>query len=163
MAVIRAERLESSGWPRSVPDFRLSVLSVTTNSPVNGTGLIEDQRADLILPGNGFLVQPTANPGGLVLLNQAAFREPADPSIVGTTGRNAFRGPGLYNSDISVSRTFRLPRLKESAAVTFRADAFNVLNHANLNNPDNLYGSPTFGIHLRASRCVLRISGGCAA
>ncbi len=140
-----------SGWKVSGlaafrSGFPFSVLSVTTNSPVNGTGLIEDQRADLILPGNGFLVQPTAIPGGLVLLNSAAFREPADPSIVGTTGRNAFRGPGLYNADISVSRTFRLPRLKESAAVTFRADAFNVLNHANLNNPDNLYGSPTFGI-----------------
>jgi hypothetical protein len=39
-----------------------------------------------------------------------------------------------------------LPRLREGVALTLRADAFNVLNHANLNNPDNLYGSPTFGV-----------------
>jgi hypothetical protein len=30
--------------------------------------------------------------------------------------------------------------------LTFRADAFNVLNHANLNMPGNILVSPTFGI-----------------
>jgi hypothetical protein len=30
--------------------------------------------------------------------------------------------------------------------LTVRADVFNLLNHANLNNPDNLIGSPTFGL-----------------
>jgi hypothetical protein len=45
-----------------------------------------------------------------------------------------------------VARSFRVPRLREGTVLTLRADAFNVLNHANLNNPDNLYGSPTFGL-----------------
>ena len=83
---------------------------------------------------------------GLVVLNPAAFREPLNPSIPGTSGRNAFRGPGLYNVDFSLARTFTLPRLPERLHFTLRADSFNVLNHANLNNPDGLLGSPTFGI-----------------
>jgi hypothetical protein len=139
-----------SGWKVSgIAAFRsgfpYSVLSVTTNFPTNGNGLIEDQRANMLGSTGAVLAQPTAIPGGVLLLNRAAFAEPADPGTVGNTGRNAFRGPGLYNSDISLARSFQLPRLREGVRLTLRADAFNVLNHANLNNPDNLYGSPTFG------------------
>ena len=65
---------------------------------------------------------------------------------VGNIGRNAFRGPGLYNIDLSVGRSFRVPHLGEGTRLTVRADAFNILNHANLNNPDNLLGSATFGL-----------------
>jgi hypothetical protein len=36
--------------------------------------------------------------------------------------------------------------LGEGARLTLRADAFNVLNHANLNNPVNNLGLPDFGI-----------------
>jgi hypothetical protein len=126
--------------------FPYSVLSTTTLFPTAGNGLTEDQRADLILPGNGLLPQRVPVNRGVQILNPAAFAEPVDPGIVGTTGRNAFRGPGLYNSDISVSRTFSMSHFREGTRLTLRADAFNVLNHANLNNPDNLFGSPTFGI-----------------
>jgi outer membrane receptor protein involved in Fe transport len=126
--------------------FPYSVLSVTTLFPNNGDGLIEDQRADLLNASTAVPSHPASTVGGVQLLNPAAFSEPLNPSVVGNTGRNAFRGPGLYNSDISVERVLSLPRIRESARLTLRADAFNILNHANLNNPDNLYGSPTFGI-----------------
>jgi hypothetical protein len=126
--------------------FPYSVLSVTTQNPIIGNGLIEDQRADLLNPATAVLANPTAAPGGVVLLNEAAFSEPPNPSVTGNSGRNAFRGPGLYNSDISVARQFRVPRMREGTMLTLRADAFNILNHANLNNPDNIYGSSTFGL-----------------
>jgi hypothetical protein len=113
---------------------------------VNGNGLIEDQRADLLNPTAAALANPTPTAGGVTLLNAGAFAQPGSPSVVGNTGRNEFRGPGLYNLDISLARSFAVPRLHEGARFTLRADAFNVLNHANLNNPDNLYGSPTFGV-----------------
>jgi hypothetical protein len=35
---------------------------------------------------------------------------------------------------------------------SFRADAFNSLNHANLNNPDPFLGSETFGLALCGRR-----------
>jgi len=127
--------------------FPYSVLSVTTLFPINGQGLIEDQRADLLVsPSSAVLSTPTPTTGGVMLLNPSAFAEPSNPSVVGNTGRNAFTGPGLYNTDISFARSFHLPRMRETARLTLRADAFNILNHANLNNPDNLYGSPTFGL-----------------
>ncbi len=34
----------------------------------------------------------------------------------------------------------------EAGRFTVRVDAFNLLNHANLNNPDGLLGSSTFGV-----------------
>jgi outer membrane receptor protein involved in Fe transport len=133
--------------------FPYSILSITTISPINGNGLIQNQRADLIDPAAAILATPKPVAGGVQLLDPAAFAEPRNPSLPGNTGRNSFRGPGLYNVDLSVSRTFsggflRFLRLPEQAVLTFRADAFNLLNHANLNNPDNLYNpaSTTFGI-----------------
>jgi len=39
-----------------------------------------------------------------------------------------------------------VPRLGEGGRITFRADFFNLLTHANLGNPDSVLGSSTFGI-----------------
>jgi hypothetical protein len=86
----------------------------------------------------------TAVPGGRLLLEPAAFADRPD-GLPGNTGRNAFRGPGLFNIDLSLSRTFAVPRLRESARITVRADAFNILNHANLNNPNPFLDNPGFG------------------
>jgi hypothetical protein len=125
--------------------FPYTVNTPTTLIPAPGQGIIENQRADL-LSSQAVFTNPQPVAGGVLVLNQAAFREPLNPSVPGTSGRNAFRGPGLYNIDFSLSRTFSLPPAGERYRVTVRADAFNVLNHANLNNPDSLLGSPTFGV-----------------
>ena len=73
---------------------------------------------------------------------------PSPEGRQGNTGRNAFPGPGLYNLDISLSRSFPLHWLGESGRLTFRADAFNVLNHSNLNSPRPLIGQDDFGVAL---------------
>ena len=86
--------------------------------------------------------------GGERWLNAAAFRIPA-AGQQGNTKRNAFRGPGLVNLDLSLTRSFALPRLGESSRLSLRMDAFNFLNHANLNSPGTLLGSRDFGIALR--------------
>ena len=143
-AILRAWRFAGLAAFRS--GFPYSVLSITTKSPGNGNGLIEDQRANLLNPSAAVLTNPAPVAGGVMLLDPMAFAQPANPSVVGNSGRNAFVGPGLYNSDISVARSFQVPRLREGTLLTVRADFFNILNHANLNNPDNLYGSPTFGL-----------------
>ena len=144
-------RLLTRGWQFSYmaafrTGFPYSVLTPTTQAPEFGSGLIENQRANLGNPAAAFLTTPQATTGGIVVLNSAAFSEPLSASVVGNTGRNAFRGPGLYNADVSLARVFSVPKLPEGSRLTVRADAFNVLNHANLNNPDNLLGSPTFGV-----------------
>ncbi len=123
-----------------------SVFAGTTNCfPVCNT------RADIIAPNatNEHLQVP----GGVSLLNAAAFSVPADGQE-GNSGRNAFIGPGFANLDFSLSRTFTLPRLGEQRRLTLRADAFNVFNHPNLQNPEaylgfsNSFPNNDFGVAL---------------
>ena len=104
-------------------------------------------RADVVDPKHVLLANPIIVPGGKVLLNTRAFA-PSPEGHQGNTGRNAFLGPGLYNLDISLSRSFPLRWLGESGRLTFRADAFNVLNHSNLNSPQPLIGQDDFGVAL---------------
>ena len=126
-----------SGLPYSV----LAPSSVTLQG-----GVILNNRADLV-PAGGAAGGAVAVAGGERLLNPAAFAEAA-AGTVGNTGRNAFRGPGFYSLDASLSRTFAAAWLGEAGRLTVRADAFNFLNHANLNSPDSTLGSATFGIGL---------------
>ena len=116
--------------------FPYSPLSAT---PFNGTGQnYINNRAYLSNPANTFLNSPIA--GGVQILNPAAFTAPAAGQL-SNLGRNAFRGPGLYSADLSLSRRFRIAKLGEGGRLTLRADAFNLLNHANLNNPVTVLGS----------------------
>jgi len=128
-----------SGFPYTV---------IGTTHAILGQGLILNNRPNIINPGQAVLPNPVPVPGGMQLLNPAAFAQAA-PSMLGDVGRNAFIGPGFYSVDISIARSFGLRWLGESGRLKFRADMFNVLNHANLGNPDSLLTdppSPTFGI-----------------
>ncbi len=64
--------------------------------------------------------------GPVYFTNASAFGLPA-PGTSGI-GRNTFTGPGFWDMDGAVSKTFQpIERLK----VTFRMEAFNALNHTN--------------------------------
>jgi hypothetical protein len=105
-----------------------------------------NDRANLLSGVPVFLNAAVPGMGGIQVLNPAAFSAPPAGGI-GDTGRNAFRGPGLYSTDISISRRFPVARLGEASRLTIRADAFNVLNHANLNTPNNVLCSCSgFGV-----------------
>ena len=115
-----------------------------------GVAAVQDQRADLINPSAVYLTNQKPGTGGRYLINPAAFGVPA-AGLVGNSGRNAFRGPGLYNIDLSLARSFGVHgfwkfKAPETTRLTFRADAFNILNHTNLNNPDNVLTDPNFGL-----------------
>lgn len=125
--------------------FPFSVRATSQATP--GGGSIGNQRADITDPAQTVFSNPRAVNGGQQLLNPAGFAQPG-VSQIGNSGRNAFMGPGVYNLDVSVSRSVPVQRLGfgENARLAVRADAFNILNHTNLNNPDNRLGSPTFGV-----------------
>jgi hypothetical protein len=131
-----------SGFPFSVTD--------EITAPGSG-GILLTRRADIIAPGAIWVSPAAQTPGGKLLLNASAFCEPAtcpaDRSVQGNSGRNAFRGPGFYSADLSLSRSFRVLPARENARFSIRADAFNFLNHTNLNSPLTDLSSPaTFGI-----------------
>jgi hypothetical protein len=58
---------------------------------------------------------------------------PAAIGQLGNLSRNAVRGPGAWGADLSVLKNFRL---FEGKTIQFRAEAYNVLNHPNLGNPN---------------------------
>jgi hypothetical protein len=74
-------------------------------------------------------------------LNRTAFGSP-DPGGVGNMRPGMIRGPGYFDMDSGISRTFKVT---ESQRVEFRADATNVLNHANFMNPSGNLTSAVFG------------------
>ncbi len=56
------------------------------------------------------------------------------PGYAGQVGtRGLIRGLGFWNMDMSVSKSFKLP--KENIHLTFRAEAYNLFNHENFANP----------------------------
>ncbi len=136
----------SEGWNISGLGAVRSGLPYTVYAPADFSGpnpeILINQRANLIDPAHVYVSQPTT--GGVQLLNPAAFGQPG-PGQIGNTGRNAFTGPGLFNTDISLARSVRLT---ETLHLTLRADFYNVFNHANLNNPNAFLGSPDFGTAL---------------
>jgi hypothetical protein len=121
-----------------------TVLASFQQAPASG-GEFLNEPANLLNPGSARLAHPAPGPGGVYLLNAAAFGEPG-AGVLGSSGRDQFTGPGLYNVDTSLARTFSLPKLREGTLFTVRADFFNVLNHANLGNPDSLLGDKYFGL-----------------
>jgi len=56
-------------------------------------------------------------------------------NLRGNVGRNTLIGPGLMNLDFSVVKNNTIRKISESFNVQFRAEFFNILNHANFNVP----------------------------
>ena len=110
-----------------------------------GQGVILNNRPDVVDAAGAVLSNPVPVAGGQRLLNPQAFRAAAGGTL-GTLGRNAIAGPGFYNVDFSLARSFALGWLGDAGKLQLRADVFNVLNHANLWSPDTLLTSETFGI-----------------
>jgi hypothetical protein len=53
---------------------------------------------------------------------------------IGNVQRNSYYEPGIITWNTSVARNFHVPRTSEKSTFQLRADAFNVLNHANASN-----------------------------
>ncbi|HZQ56125.1 MAG TPA: hypothetical protein VFB14_28290 [Bryobacteraceae bacterium] len=126
--------------------FPFSVFSGIDNS---FSGINQD-RADLVgdasMPGDRSKAQQLRQ-----WFNTAAFRSNA-LGTYGSAGRNILSGPDYADIDFSVIRSFAVPigPKAESQKLQLRADFFNLLNHANFNNPSNTVSSSTFGRILTA-------------
>lgn len=109
-------------------------------SPSLGPGLGQDRPS--LAPGftheSAVLGSPNQwfNPNAFVL---------APAGQLGTLGRGTFIGPHLRTLDTSLLKSFDLPRWNEQARLQFRAEVFNLLNHANFGPPNLLAISTTTG------------------
>jgi hypothetical protein len=70
------------------------------------------------------LITPTFNTG--------LFKNPGLDTI-GNVGRNTYRGPAFFNSDLAITKGFTI---HEQWVAKFRMDAFNAFNHINAGNPN---------------------------
>jgi hypothetical protein len=97
-------------------------------------------------------VRPFANPSftGPVILGSPnkwfdsnAFLAPsntaANGGFYGNVGRNTLIGPGLATWDFSVLKD---TRIREKLSAQFRAEIFDILNHANFNQPNEVVFTP---------------------
>jgi hypothetical protein len=92
--------------------------------------------------GTGCLA--TATPAAELNAN-GCTRGPWSRPAAGTFGnvaRDSFFGPHLFNADMSLSKNFLIT---EKIKGQFRAELFNVFNHANLGQPNGNVDSPTAG------------------
>jgi hypothetical protein len=63
-----------------------------------------------------------------------------------SVGRNTINGPHFVNMDFSVHKVFPIRRISEQFNVQFRAEIFDIFNHANFNPPQPNSGDSNSGL-----------------
>jgi Carboxypeptidase regulatory-like domain len=94
--------------------------------------------------GSSYFVAPTFTACPAVFPATCAGQLPQTPGFV----RNSLRGPGYFDIDATLSKSFGLPAapvLGENAKVEFRMNFYNLFNHLNLNSVDTTVTDPHFG------------------
>jgi hypothetical protein len=80
-------------------------------------------------------------------MSLADFTSPIGPGGIGTFGaqrRNQIYGPNFFDTDLTLMKNFRIPHW-ESAQFQIGAQAFNILNHPNFDQPQQNIENPQFG------------------
>jgi hypothetical protein len=153
-AIFGGFQLNGSYGHISGAPFTVGTPSNLLNSPGNPF------YADLVTPyhqigghnrtvGNGSVSggRPWFDPTSFAVPVEPTYTATQDPSTItpphaGSSSRNEFRGPGTDLINASVFRGFRLWRESE---FQIRFEAFNVLNHPQLMNPNATVTGGTFG------------------
>ncbi len=118
-----------SGLPLEVFDASTFVGNYNPDSPYLPAQVV----------GSG---QGSCNQYLLNCLNSAGFASAGTVTTFPNQVRNAYHGPGFFDSDISVNKNFKI-----TERVSFGAGAnfYDVFNHQNFAQPGNLIGTTTFG------------------
>jgi hypothetical protein len=117
--------------------FNLSMNTDAANTSSQGV-----QRPDVVKT-------PVWNCGAghlIACIDRTAFKVPGNIAqgifAYGNAGRNILRGPHLFNTDMSLFKSFKIT---ERVKFTFRAEAFNVWNNPEFSNPSANIEAATFG------------------
>jgi len=130
-----ALRAAASGW---------RVAGIVRASSGSFFSVVSGQDRSLTAASNQRAVQVLDDPyldrGGLRYLNPAAFRQP-DLGTISALRINTIEGPGRWQTDLAVSRVFRMG----GSRVEARVEAFNLTNNLIRGNPNNNLSQSTFG------------------
>jgi hypothetical protein len=128
---------DSIVYARTAPPVNVVTGKNTFSLYLSGASSV--QRPNLVSGVPLWVADP--NVGGGKRINPAAFTIPVGP-VQGNLGRNALRGFGATQVDLTLRRQFRL---RERLSLQARADFFNIFNHPNFGPPINYLSSPLFG------------------
>jgi 2',3'-cyclic-nucleotide 2'-phosphodiesterase (5'-nucleotidase family) len=93
------------------------------------------------LPSRADIVPGASTAGvGNLWFNPAAFTAPVNQFTFGNLARATLFGPGAVTIDVTGSKEFRFA---ERYTIQFRADFFNIPNHANFGNPAANISAPS--------------------
>jgi outer membrane receptor protein involved in Fe transport len=104
-----------SGIPRYTPNGTITSMSASGSTPSGNP----NEFNLLTLPG----ADSTCNAAWLGCI------ETFGPFPANMTARNAFRGPGAWNADFALGKTFQVT---ERVSMEFRAEMFDIFNHHNI-------------------------------
>jgi len=130
-----------TGFPFSIEDGQQSVAFVPNNLTANGANLANI----LFAPAAGVPTSFGASCATTRCFSASSFATPTDFNAF---ARNAFRGPGYFNTDMNLKKIFAL---NERYKFTLGANFFNILNHPNFDNPVSNNLSSSFGMITTAS------------
>ncbi len=147
-------RRYGNNWRSGVSEFVLGgwrvtqITTVTTGTPVNlNYSPVARQLVSSSATYRPNLIGNPKTPNG----EWFNYLDPAMVVIVptaesnpfGNAGRNSIYGPGFYQTDLGLHKSFPLP--KEGWNVEFRAEFFNLTNKTNLSTPNSSRSSNAFG------------------
>ncbi|MGA2264491.1 MAG: carboxypeptidase regulatory-like domain-containing protein [Acidobacteriota bacterium] len=110
-----------TGAISAAPVVTNGVVMTTPIVNVPGGGSSRNVRRPDVVPG----VNPYYVNSGTFFINPAAFAVP-QPGTFGNLGRDALRGPGISQLDLTLSKKFPI---SENVNFVFRAECYNILNH----------------------------------
>jgi hypothetical protein len=145
-----------NGWTAS------AIVTLQSGAPLT-IGAGQDRNLDGLTNDRADLVGDPKLPGGRpraelieAWFNTAAFANPA-LGTDGSAGRSILEGPGYRNVDLGLFRDFRFPR---GTTLQLRAEATNVFNIVNLQNPGTSLNAPATFAKIRSARDMRRIQLG---
>jgi hypothetical protein len=132
-------------WEKIIAGWRASlILGVRSGFPF--TPVLQTNRSRSVVNGGAANidrpnVKPGRKPGDSVLggptqyYDTSAFVVP-EAGFLGTSARNAVRGPGFSSFDMSLAKHLPIEALGDSGQLEVRVDFFNIFNRANFAMPD---------------------------
>ena len=119
------------------PDIPNQVAPLKMKNPRNVQSATKGQLFD------GTILQVGAPNAGASFAEENYFAD----GVFGNISRNRYHGPGIDNTNVQISKNFRLNQ-EGAMFIQLRLESYNVFNHTNFNNPggnpDN--GTSSFGV-----------------
>lgn len=137
----------TSGFPIFVIDSNplsgASLINIGTGSPAGRTNEVGNPFLAGTVAANPTCMAPSKLATSSFYFNPCAFEAPPVGEL-GSTSRAPISGPDFVNTDFSVIKRFALPW--ENMGLDFRAEIFNLFNHAQFGLPASDINAPsTFG------------------